>query len=928
MSFYSPIDRLAQTLPRPKGTGAEFMTELSKMPGYKAQEAEDRGLQALTNLPKMERAQFLEIMRLAKPAVVPKTGALQTPHHEDYTLPGGSNYREILLTHPNPKAKFQGVPHHFGGVPNILASVRAKDRKGPNGEKILHIEELQSDWHQKGRERGYIGQETPKINEEEHKRALGLQQRDIRGEELTPEERNELEEIRNRHISSIPAVRVPDAPFKKNWHEMALKKMIHHAAKNGYDSIAITPGAEQADRYGLSKHIDSLELFPTLYSNNSKPFVLRGHKNKNQIISKEVSEDDLPELLGNDLAKKLLNAPANHIGTKQLGGVDLETDERAKGMKGFYDKIVPNFLNQFGKKYGAKVGQGQINVDDPNGHSQTEMLRASGIPEQNWGQLTYSQMQKLMEMYSAQQPPKMAPVHYFPITPEMREDVVKNGVPLYAGGGSVEDDEPKKTVKAYKMFRVDKKQPGKLFPLFVDAQTPVDMDKWITAKEGERSTTNTKKVKSKIGDLAYRPGWHAGDLPIATHIGDKDEEQKAEARRVRELRDAYAATMGSTKAAKALARKEHPYPSWVNAPRLRNPNHIWAEVEMPDDVDWQSEATKRGYNDQGKLIASQAHITDQLPLGGHYRYKTNANMLGNWLIGGSMKVKRILHDKEVEAINKAAGAADLPRAKAMNQKSFGFAKGGTVAPDEWMAEEHVNHMADGGPVPPLRPLSPQLAAMREQLAQQAALHKAYNEAMTYVNTNQMPTFAQWVASQGKAKGGLAHMATGGSASAWRNAEPHPENDLLQPIGSSKMVGDEKLLSQDDNFSHGLSEFPSNRKSYRYLYHDEDKNPIGAMQIQTAGPRSKKAVIQNLYVSENNRRQGIASKLLKRARQDFDVKHSTDLTSAGKAFAAVVKAKGGSIKPVGYTKEQVTVSPSLDSMKYELMSVKRYTKKAK
>ena len=170
---------------------------------------------------------------------------------------------------------------------------------------------------------------------------------------------------------------------------------------------------------------------------------------------------------------------------------------------------------------------------------------------------------------------------------------------------------------------------------------------------------------------------------------------------MRELRDAYAATIGNTKAAKALARKEHPYPSWVNAPRLRNPNHIWAEVEMPDDVNWQSEATKRGYNDQGKLIASQAHITDQLPLGGHYRYKTNSNMLGNWLIGGSMKVKRILHDKEVEAINKAAGAADLPRAKAMNQKAFGFAKGGTVGPDEWMAEEHVNHMADGGKVKPL-----------------------------------------------------------------------------------------------------------------------------------------------------------------------------------------------------------------------------------
>jgi hypothetical protein len=43
---------------------------------------------------------------------------------------------------------------------------------------------------------------------------------------------------------------------------------------------------------------------------------------------------------------------------------------------------------------------------------------------------------------------------------------------------------------------------------------------------------------------------------------------------------------------------------------------------------------------------------------------------------------------------------------------------------------------------------------------------------------------------------------------------------------------------------------------------------------------------------------------------------------------ITKAKGGRVKPVGYTKEQVTVSPNLDAMRYELMSVKRYTKKVK
>ena len=629
MSFYSPIDRLAQNLPRPKGTGAEFMTELSKMPGYKTQEAEDRGLQALTNLPKMERAQFLEIMRLAKPAVVPKTGALQTPHHENYTLPGGSNYREILLTHPNPKAKFQGVPHHFGGVPNILASVRAKDRKGPNGEKILHIEELQSDWHQKGRERGYIGQETPKINEEEHKRALGLQQRDIRGEELTPEERNELEEIRNRHISSIPAVRVPDAPFKKNWHEMALKKMIHHAAKNGYDSIAITPGAEQADRYGLAKHVGLIRHMTHEDNPNSGSLIAYDQQGNKVFTKDDVPHEKLPEYIGKEGAQKLMDQKPDSVGYRELSGQNLQVG--GEGMKGFYDKIVPNFLNQFGKKYGAKVGQIQV----PVVHALQGLRRVNGYPDD---------------------PPLN--LHHFPITPEMRKDVVKNGVPLYAGGGSVEDDEPKKTVKAYKLFRVHPKHPGKLFPLFVDANTPVEMDKWIDAKEGEMAKG---KVKSKIGPLAYRPGWHAGDLPIATHIGEKSD------------------------------------PS-LTAPDVRPENHAWAEVEMPDDVDWQAEATKRGTNAQGRVIPVKAHITDQIPKGGHYRYKTNPNMTGNWLIGGSMKVNRVLTDKEVAKINKAAGLADLPRAQPFKAKKFGFAGGGTVAPDEWKAEEHVNHMAKGGPI--------------------------------------------------------------------------------------------------------------------------------------------------------------------------------------------------------------------------------------
>ena len=63
--------------------------------------------------------------------------------------------------------------------------------------------------------------------------------------------------------------------------------------------------------------------------------------------------------------------------------------------------------------------------------------------------------------------------------------------------------EPKQTVKAYKLFRVDQRQPGKLFPLFVHANQPVELDKWHEAQIGEMTGD---KVKSKIGPLAFRPG--------------------------------------------------------------------------------------------------------------------------------------------------------------------------------------------------------------------------------------------------------------------------------------------------------------------------------------------------------------------------------------------------------------------------------------
>ena len=200
---------------------------------------------------------------------------------------------------------------------------------------------------------------------------------------------------------------------------------------------------------------------------------------------------------------------------------------------------------------------------------------------------------------------------------------------------------PEKTVKAYKLFKTDKK--GDLYPLFVKMKDnkPLELNKWTKAEAGELNP-KTGKVKSSLGDLAYRPGFHGGDLPIATHIGGKKGK--------------------------------------VTKPNYRKDNQVWAEVEFGNDVDWQSIANSRAVkNKDGSVQVKTAHITDQVPERGHYRYKTNPNMTGNWLIGGELKINRVLSDKEVKSINDKAGVADLPRLKDLNLKeSKKLSKGGDI----------------------------------------------------------------------------------------------------------------------------------------------------------------------------------------------------------------------------------------------------------
>jgi hypothetical protein len=525
IGFYSQLEAAVQPLQN-KGTGQQYLAQIQKSAGVKPEEIQwtglDTFLQGRQSVTKTEIQDYLNANRVDVQEVrleastgqrIPLTNEEQArlnvlrereqteglggreseeysdllnkeiafeefydkTRFSDYTLPGGENYREILLTLPQKsvgdvkaaeqtrdtlarqtadlmeewkrlseempgdprvvelygrlsetrRARDQAVVDarelrksaesqtyrstHFD-QPNILAHLRVNDRT-VDGKKTLFVEEIQSDWHQAGRKKGY------KISTDKWNELSNLYQKELTG----PLSQKEIDRIAELEKLGEQTSResVPDAPFKTSWHELSLKRAIQEAAEKGYDQIAFTTGKTQAERYDLSKQVDNVSYFPS-----TKTIV--AYKGGNSVVEKRVADPkELEEIIGKEAAKKLLNQPTEKIvnargnEVQSLSGVDLQVG--GEGMKGFYDNILPKSLDKLGKKFDAKVGKTFI---------EGERTRdADGFPS----------------MY-----PEKIEVWKMDITPQMRESVTTKGQPLFAvpaigagllGAGMMQEEE-------------------------------------------------------------------------------------------------------------------------------------------------------------------------------------------------------------------------------------------------------------------------------------------------------------------------------------------------------------------------------------------------------------------------------------------------------------------------------------------------------
>ena len=400
LGLYSRAAEIARSLPQERGSVDQMLGMLPKR-GASSIEMDRAGRPAGDKIDRETLAQHFEskvpelgVKTLGGDRLMDRMNG-QTKY-ESYMLPGGENYREHLITLP-PSAKwgvadrntgnfvndhrfddYEGARQHALSLPdentailqengtqynsshwddpNVVAHVLTKDRRGPNGEKILHVEEIQSDWGQEARKKGVqqpVSTEGWIARRGEGDPASGpiWEVRNPAGRwvlgvpvDAAPDEQAAIQRaINNAPADRSPKTGVPDAPYIGNtdqWTQLAMKHALGEAARGGYDKVAFNVGNTLTDRYKLRNHVDALAYDP-----DEQRFHYQDKYHRWTEHPEPVSPEKLPEIIGQEAAQRLLATEPHPLsGLHLLEGDDL--DFGGEGMLHYYDKVVPKNIQK------------------------------------------------------------------------------------------------------------------------------------------------------------------------------------------------------------------------------------------------------------------------------------------------------------------------------------------------------------------------------------------------------------------------------------------------------------------------------------------------------------------------------------------------------------------------------------------------------
>jgi GNAT superfamily N-acetyltransferase len=489
--------------------------------------------------------------------------------------------------------------------PNVLVHARFDERTDSKGRRVLHVAEVQSDWHQEGRKKGYagkfkayvsllnhetgrierIGEETdgpdlPEFDTEEEawKSITGISKSNKTKEEfikkyIVTDITSIADSVDDFIIGFEDKRGVPNAPFKQSreWGLLAMKRMVRWAAENGFDAITWDDGIVQADRYDLSTHINKLyyakvdggyKLWADVVGGRPEDFGF--HKT-----------EDLDGVVGKDVAEKITNGEGLQAGIKVasesspgiLSGLDLKVG--GEGMKGFYDKILPNTLNGFFNKakWGkAKVGVAEIKKWTIPGESLRDVRELENGVIEYWsedtsepsmsiipldsGQFmvfdvhgggdlgvfnTVRESKEFVEFMFKERGPEqigIAKVWSLPITPEMKDKALTEGMPMFEVDQGFKKDLLNKlkgidnitteSIEEDVQNGIDGKKKSSMKPPVFGSEFDATKDSWFAEKDWQTHYNSVQarliqeNIRKAVGEKRF--GKKSQDMDAAIHI--------------------------------------------------------------------------------------------------------------------------------------------------------------------------------------------------------------------------------------------------------------------------------------------------------------------------------------------------------------------------------------------------------------------------
>jgi hypothetical protein len=455
---------------------------------------------------------------------------MEKPKFDKYNIPGGTNPREIYLTLPGSEgdvlsaqeiarlnelgrkrigSSLDGlsppeqseyfslidrrekagsrftVPGSHSVSPeadkNRVAHIFLDDRTDAQGNKVLFVQEMQSDWAKTGRDKGFVtkqGELPVGWGTFQDKKSGDWYVVDKTKTQVGVYAPTKEEAIFSATVGSNKGI--PSAPFvtsTEDWVNLSLKRVINEAVENGYDKVAFISGQQAAAKYQLSTVLKGIEVSPLdttylTYDKQSIPFpsprqvspgsrVVELKQKGGGIIELYVNKEGTIEVVANDQFRQLAGKPLSEVVGKEMSEKIMATELKDKdstqftvkdmevggeGMKGFYDNVLPKTANKLLEKLGSKIEPVVMEKEVPSrlhnnassfldwmGTNHPGTSRSDAARE--WAQGMDGYITPFVkEYYEATKPMEQLG---FKITPEMIELVKTKGLPQFAKGGEV-----------------------------------------------------------------------------------------------------------------------------------------------------------------------------------------------------------------------------------------------------------------------------------------------------------------------------------------------------------------------------------------------------------------------------------------------------------------------------------------------------------